>query len=154
MTEKLLTGTLNLNTNKHKLLFCICIPGLGTEEGREYLTVKTFRAFRYVYKHYFDDFDWFMRTDDDSYVIMENLRYFLSMQDTNKAVHFGHKFKVIVRSGYFAGGPGVIFSKEALKRFSSAEGVKLCPEADKGVDDVNIGLCMEHLREHISHYAN
>ena len=116
--------------------------------------MKTFRAFRYVYKHYFDDFDWFMRTDDDSYVIMENLRYFLSMQDTNKAVHFGHKFKVIVRSGYFAGGPGVIFSKEALKRFSSSEGVKLCPEADKGVDDVNIGLCMEHLREHISHYAN
>ena len=88
-----------------------------------------------------------MRTDDDSYVIMENLRYFLSGQDTNKAIHFGHKFKVIVKSGYFAGGPGVVFSKEALKRFSSPEGIELCPEDNKGIDDVNIGYCMEKLRE-------
>ena len=109
--------------------------------------MKTFRAFRYVYKHHFDDFDWFMRTDDDSYVIMENLRYFLSAQDTNKAVHFGHKFKAVVRSGYFAGGPGVILSREALRRFSTTEGIKLCPESHYGFDDVNIGRCMEKIRE-------
>ena len=129
-------------------LYFIIISGLGTKEGRQHLTMKTFRAFRYVYKHYFDDFDWFMRTDDDSYVIMENLRYFLSQQDTHKAIHFGKKFKAVVKKGFVPTGPGCIFSKEALKRFSSSEAVKICPEADLGPDDVNIGRCFERLRKH------
>ena len=89
-----------------------------------------------------------MRTDDDAYVIMENLRYFLSGQDNNSPIYFGHKFKVIVKQGYFSGGPGIVLSKEALKRFSSTKGVKRCPDNSKnGVDDVEIGFCMERLGE-------
>ena len=85
-----------------------------------------------------------MRTDDDAYVILENLRYFLSGQDTNTPIYFGHKFKVIVQRGYFSGGPGIVLSKEALRRFST-DGLKRCPEVDPGVDDVNIGFCMQKL---------
>ena len=106
--------------------------------------MKCFRAFRYVYKHYFNDFDWFIRADDDSYVIMENLRYFLSGQDTNRPVFFGHKFKAIVPTGYFAGGPGIVLSREALYRFST-KGLELCPEDTKMIDDVYLGFCMHNL---------
>ena len=51
-------------------------------------------AFDYVYKHYFDDYDWFMKADDDTYVIMENLRYFLSGEDKKEPIYFGHFFVV------------------------------------------------------------
>ena len=43
--------------------------GLNISEGREHLTGKTMQAFRYVYENYFDKADWFMKADDDTYVI-------------------------------------------------------------------------------------
>jgi len=38
-----------------------------------------------------------VQADDDTYVIVENLRYFLSSHDPSEPVYFGHHFKTIVR---------------------------------------------------------
>ena len=120
--------------------------GLNVSEGRGHLTAKTMRAFKYIYDHHLDDADWFLKTDDDTYVIVENLRYFLSSQNTSKPVFFGHHFKTLVKQGYYSGGGGYVLSKEALKRYGlkGSKNSTLC-KPDGGSEDAVMGRCMENL---------
>jgi len=112
-------------------------------EGRDHLTAKTMKAFDYVYKHHYNDADWFMKVDDDTYVIVENLRYFLSSKNASEPVFFGHRFQTIVAQGYYSGGGGYVFSREALRRYGTrAEGK--CAK-DNGAEDVEVGRCMSAL---------
>ena len=64
---------------------------LNVTEGRDHLWDKTKNAFQYVYKHHHQEYDWFLKADDDTYMIMENLRYLLKDFDENKPKFFGHK---------------------------------------------------------------
>ncbi|KAL5007663.1 hypothetical protein ScPMuIL_016469 [Solemya velum] len=117
--------------------------GLDVEEGREHLTAKTMHAFRYILKHHIDDAEWFMKADDDTYVIVENLRYFLSSKNHSDPVYFGHHFKPYVTQGYHSGGAGYVLSKEALIRFGRSK-LNFCRE-DGGAEDLEMGLCMQKL---------
>ena len=119
--------------------------GLNVSEGRSHLTAKTMLAFRHVYEHYLDKADWFMKADDDTYVIVENLRYFLKDKNTNDPVFFGHHFVTNVKQGYFSGGAGYVISKEALRRFGKVKtGTSFCKK-DGGSEDVEFARCMEYL---------
>ncbi|KAK6165664.1 hypothetical protein SNE40_022550 [Patella caerulea] len=119
--------------------------GLNVSEGRNHLTGKTIQAFKYIYDKYYNQADWFMKADDDTYVIVENLRYFLSGQNTSQPVYFGHRFKVIVKQGYYSGGAGYVLSKEALRRFGLyGNDTKRCRQ-DGGAEDAEIGKCLYNL---------
>ncbi|KAL8568517.1 hypothetical protein ACOMHN_066507 [Nucella lapillus] len=119
--------------------------GLDVPEGREHLTAKTMKGFRYIYEKHFNDADWFMKVDDDTYVIVENLRYFLSGENTSQPIYFGHHFKPIVKQGYYSGGGGYVVSKEALRRFAvKGNDSKICRQ-DGGAEDAEFGKCMERL---------
>ena len=116
---------------------------LNVQTGREHLTAKTMQSFDLAFQKHLNDYDWFMKADDDTYVILENLRYMLSTEDPDKPVFFGHHFKTIVRQGYFSGGGGYVISREALKRFGKRKKSD-CAE-DYGAEDVEFGRCMEKL---------
>lgn len=77
---------------------------LNVTEGRKYLWGKTKAAFKYVYKNHFDNADWFLKADDDTYVVLENLRYFLMDKNWTVPVYYGCKFKPYVKQGYMSGG--------------------------------------------------
>ena len=104
----------------------------------------------YLPNHYFrNEADWFLKADDDTYTVVENLRHMLEPYNTSKPWYFGCRFKPYVKQGYMSGGAGYVLSKEALRRFvkqgvTDKTGV-ICKQAGGGAEDVELGKCMENL---------
>ncbi|XP_055848909.1 glycoprotein-N-acetylgalactosamine 3-beta-galactosyltransferase 1-like isoform X2 [Episyrphus balteatus] len=120
---------------------------LPVKEGRNNLWAKTKEAFKYVYKNHFDEADWFLKADDDTYVIVENLRYMLYPYNPDDSIYFGCKFKPYVKQGYMSGGAGYVLSKEALRLFveKGLTHPELCRPSNNGPEDVEMGKCMENV---------
>jgi len=122
---------------------------LNVSEGRDSLWAKTKQAFQYIHDHHLDEADWFLKADDDTYVVMENLRFLLQSYNTSQPIYFGCKFKPYVKQGYMSGGAGYALSKEAVRRFATRgitrRGGSLCRSDGGGAEDVEMGKCMENL---------
>jgi len=119
--------------------------GCNCTAGYRYLMEKTVSAFRYLYNHYLNDYDWFMKVDDDTYVVYENLKHFLSTKNTSEPIHYGKLFNYDVKQGYYSGGGGYILSKEALTRLvTRGNDSKVCKQRTI-YEDLEIGRCMEKL---------
>ena len=56
---------------------------------------------QHVFDHHLQEADWFLKADDDTFVIVENLKNLLQHHNTNAPVYFGHNFKYL--GGYMAG---------------------------------------------------
>uniref|UniRef100_A0A0N4ZVT5 Glycoprotein-N-acetylgalactosamine 3-beta-galactosyltransferase 1 n=1 Tax=Parastrongyloides trichosuri TaxID=131310 RepID=A0A0N4ZVT5_PARTI len=120
---------------------------LNISEGRNHLWGKTKAAFKYIYENYFDEYDWFLKADDDTYVIMENLRFLLMPHKPSEPIYFGCKFKKFVKQGYMSGGAGYVLSKEALYRFynEALPNKTICKGSESGAEDVEMGKCLENV---------
>ncbi|XP_068083667.1 glycoprotein-N-acetylgalactosamine 3-beta-galactosyltransferase 1 isoform X2 [Anabrus simplex] len=120
---------------------------LPVKEGRDYLWAKTKEAFRYVYRHHLQQADWFMKADDDTYVIVENLRYMLSAHKSNEPIYFGCRFKPYVKQGYMSGGAGYVLSREAVRLLveNGLTDKKKCRPDHGGAEDVEMGKCLENV---------
>ena len=60
----------------------------------------------YYFPHLRGKADWFMKADDDTYVIVENLRYMLKDYRTTDPIYFGFRLNQTVEQGYMSGGAG------------------------------------------------
>lgn len=111
---------------------------------------KTKLALKHIYDNYRDDADWFLKTDDSTYVIVENLRYMLHAYATSDPIYFGYKMRGPdeLKQGYFDGGPGYVLSQNALHRFAMAQQQRARDDtcnwySNAGAEDVELGKCME-----------
>lgn len=77
-------------------------------EGRDQLWRKVIEAFEYIHSSYLNEFDWFMKADDDTYVFVDSLKAFLANKrlgpNYTESVYFGHRFAPFVHQGYMSGG--------------------------------------------------
>ena len=111
--------------------------------GYEHLTQKSTLAFLFAYEHHFNDFDWFIKADDDTYLFVDNLRTFLSDKNSSDPVTFGYNFKVIVFKGYHSGGGSYVLSRESLRRFYEAhQDPKSGCRKDGGAEDAEVAKCL------------
>ena len=105
--------------------------------------LKTRAAFKYIYDNHLNEFDWFYKADDDAYVIMENLRYFLSHYDSAKAHFFGRH--IVNRRGKFeSGGAGYVFTRKVLSElYEAMKNTTSCKETAK-FEDIELANCLIH----------
>ena len=108
--------------------------------GRKNLWLKTRAAWKYIYDNYFYDADWFLKADDDSFVVLENLRYFLSKYNTSHNHYFGRHFRPY--GGYNSGGAGYVFSKATLVTFNQALRDPSVCKLKSHAEDAEVGVCL------------
>ena len=137
-------------------------PGLINDTYSK-LTDKVYITLKHLYNKY-NDYDWYLKADDDTYIFVDNLRKFVSDKNPSSPVTYGYDFKVIVQNGYHSGGGGYLLSNEAFKRLGGMlnNDYKYCPNTGKkclafiffslyfififlGTEDVDIARCLRRL---------
>ncbi|KAH8279737.1 hypothetical protein KR054_003730 [Drosophila jambulina] len=135
-------------TRCHKLIFMstkedkeLGAVALNVREGYSNLWGKTRASLQYVYQHHFRNYDWFLKADDDTYVVMENLRAFLYAHSPKSPVYFGSKIGRHVKQG----GGEYVLSKAALHKFmkSAFDNSSICSNLNIGYEDVELRRCLE-----------
>ncbi|XP_030377834.1 glycoprotein-N-acetylgalactosamine 3-beta-galactosyltransferase 1-like [Scaptodrosophila lebanonensis] len=122
---------------------------LPVGEGRHNLFKKVRESFKYVYEHHINDADWFVKADDDTYMIVENLRYLLHPYSPEKPLYFGMRIRSMHGSKnytYMSGGAGYVLSREAVRRLVK----KAFPYPSKCKkqaydEDVEMGICLQNV---------
>uniref|UniRef100_A0A182MZU9 Hexosyltransferase n=1 Tax=Anopheles dirus TaxID=7168 RepID=A0A182MZU9_9DIPT len=113
---------------------------------------KSFMMLHYMYEHYIDRFEWFARADDDVYVRTDRLEKFLRSIDSSKPQFIGQAgrgnsedfglLSLEFDENFCMGGPGVIMSRETLRRV--APHIKTCLKNLYSThEDVEVGRCVQ-----------
>ena len=100
---------------------------------------------RYAHANHLNDFDWFLKCDDDSYIIMENLRLTLSQYSPDDPWLMGRRFKPFTPQGYMSGGAGYVLSRKAVDKLvtEAMRTPKVCKiNDDTGAEDAEMGKCL------------
>ena len=133
------------------------------QDDRQRLWQKSKEAFRYIYKYYRDKADWFLKADDDTFVIVENLRYMLQNFQPADPIYFGSplkeedlkRIKHSKNEKFVSGGAGYVLSRNALTRLvdialkGKSKHGQCHYTKNMGPEDIEIGRCLESVDVHI-----
>lgn len=53
---------------------------------------KIREAFEYIHENHINDFDWLIKTNENAFIVVENLRHLVYQYDTNWPVAIGQRF--------------------------------------------------------------
>lgn len=113
-----------MSSEHDPIIDSIALPNM--KEKITHLWSKTRKSFQLIHDEYLNEADWFLKADDDTYMMIENLRLMLYQYNPKTALYFGHRLvSNESRDGFMQGGAYVL-SKKAVKKF-----VKLYPDCRK-----------------------
>ena len=131
---------------------------LNMTDKYQSITEKTLKTIMYTYENLMDDFDWLVRANDDTFLILENLRSFLANKCRDERVIYGKILKMNYANrqiytsgdntrGFLQGGSGVLISNEAVKLFAQAmkNDSKFCTMIHGNLEDQEISDCLRKL---------
>jgi glycoprotein-N-acetylgalactosamine 3-beta-galactosyltransferase len=127
----------------YKNLSLLQPPGMKKDVYSQ-LPDKIFLSYKYIYQKY-NNYDWYLKADDDTWIFMNNLRKFLSLKNSSRPVTYGYDYKIKVENGYHSGGAGYILSNEAMKRLGKKlnEDYSFCQQTDS--EDVDVARCLRKM---------
>lgn len=86
---------------------------------------KSFLMLKFMHDHFIDDFEWFMRADDDVYIRTDQLESFLRSVNSSKPQFIGQaglgnkeefgQLSLQADENFCMGGPGMIMSRDTLR---------------------------------------
>ena len=107
---------------------------------------------KYMYDNYLDDYNWFLRADDDVYVRTKELVDFLSQLDPSEPLYMGQpglgkpedreRLKLFPHECYCMGGPGILYSNGLLRRLGPHLEECLQNVVVSYNEDVEVGRCV------------
>jgi glycoprotein-N-acetylgalactosamine 3-beta-galactosyltransferase len=114
-------------------------------EGHLHLWPKTKTALRHIYHKYLNEFDWFLKADDDTYIVVENLKLMLGRFDARVPHYLGFRMKPYIDDGFNSGGAGYVLSRAALAAFveKASNNQTIC----KGgwAEDLELAYCLKNI---------
>ena len=101
------------------------------------------------------DFDWFLYANDDTYVVMDNLRYFLADKCADEKLmygkvmsYYGEQIKIYAsgdnRRGFIQGGCGWLVSRESIRAFvqeMDKDPENFCVMRNGAIEDQEVSDC-------------
>ena len=141
-------GFLAFSTETDPRIPAISIPHDGPESYNN-MWQKVRSIWRFVGKHYANDFDFFFLGGDDLFVLPQNLRsYLATLGDPDQLLFAGRRFKGYGKDNYFnSGGAGYTLSRGTLKQFVSKglDDPRCSPEVATSMEDVMIAQCLRRV---------
>ena len=97
----------------------------GVSDGAHPPLKKTFAMMKHMYSGHINEFDWFIRADDDMYLRADRLKDLLNQMNPCEQVYLGRagagrkedleRLELLPHERYCMGGPGVILSNGAMR---------------------------------------
>ncbi|GIY12695.1 chondroitin sulfate synthase 1 [Caerostris darwini] len=112
---------------------------------------KSFLMLKYMHDHFIDDFEWFMRADDDVYIRTDYLEGFLRSINSSKPQFIGQagvgnkaefgQLSLQADENFCMGGPGMILSRDTLRLLIPH--IRYCLKNLYSThEDVEVGRCV------------
>ena len=113
---------------------------------------KSFLLLKYMHDYFIDDYEWFMRADDDVYVKGDDLSKFLYTINSSQSLFIGQaglgnkdefgQLSLDHGENFCMGGPGMIFSRRTLQLI--APHISYCLQNLYTThEDVEVGRCVQ-----------